>query len=217
MRDLIYSANGTEVVMSDKITRTNEWIPAVEEESCNGVNVVPLRTRHFSNGRLFLTGEVTEDMANDFVSQMLYLVEKGEPVEIYINSPGGSVNAGLVIYDMIQACAEKIDIDLYCVGLAASMGAVILAGGKKGHRFILPHSKVMIHEPLIAGGMGGSATSIKKTADSILETKAVTNGILAKHTGKTMEEIDEATSFDNFMNAEEAVKFGICDKIRNMI
>lgn len=217
MRDLIYSAKGTEVVMSDKITRTNEWIPAVEEESCNGVNVVPLRTRHFSNGRLFLTGEVTEDMANDFVSQMLYLVEKGEPVEIYINSPGGSVNAGLVIYDMIQACAEKIDIDLYCVGLAASMGAVILAGGKKGHRFILPHSKVMIHEPLIAGGMGGSATSIKKTADSILETKAVTNGILAKHTGKTMEEIDEATSFDNFMNAEEAVKFGICDKIRNMI
>ncbi len=217
MRDLIYSANGTEVVMSDKITRTNEWIPAVEEESCNGVNVVPLRTRHFSNGRLFLTGEVTEEMANDFVSQMLYLVEKGEPVEIYINSPGGSVNAGLVIYDMIQACAEKIDIDLYCVGLAASMGAVILAGGKKGHRFILPHSKVMIHEPLIAGGMGGSATSIKKTADSILETKAVTNGILAKHTGKTMEEIDEATSFDNFMNAEEAVKFGICDKIRNMI
>ncbi len=217
MRDLIYSAKGTEVVMSDKITRTNEWIPAVEAESCNGVNVVPLRTRHFSNGRLFLTGEVTEDMANDFVSQMLYLVEKGEPVEIYINSPGGSVNAGLVIYDMIQACAEKIDIDLYCVGLAASMGAVILAGGKKGHRFILPHSKVMIHEPLIAGGMGGSATSIKKTADSILETKAVTNGILAKHTGKTMEEIDEATSFDNFMNAEEAVKFGICDKIRNMI
>lgn len=217
MRDLIYSANGTEVVMSDKIIRTNEWIPAVEEESCNGVNVIPLRTRHFSNGRLFLTGEVTEDMANDFVSQMLYLVEKGEPVEIYINSPGGSVNAGLVIYDMIQACAEKIDIDLYCVGLAASMGAVILAGGKKGHRFILPHSKVMIHEPLIAGGMGGSATSIKKTADSILETKAVTNGILAKHTGKTMEEIDEATSFDNFMNAEEAVKFGICDKIRNMI
>ena len=156
-------------------------------------------------------------MANDFVSQMLYLVEKGEPVEIYINSPGGSVNAGLVIYDMIQACAEKIDIDLYCVGLAASMGAVILAGGKKGHRFILPHSKVMIHEPLLAGGLGGSATSIKKTADSILETKAVTNGILAKHTGKTMEEIDEATSFDNFMNAGEAVKFGICDKIRNMI
>ena len=203
--------------MRDKITHASEWVPAVEEESCNGVSMVPLRTRHFSNGRLFLTGEVTEDMANDFVSQMVYLVEKGEPVEIYINSPGGSVNAGLVIYDMIQACAEKIDIDLYCIGLAASMGAVILAGGKKGHRFILPHSKVMIHEPLIAGGMGGSATSIKKTADSILETKAVTNGILAKHTGKSMEEIDEATSFDNFMNAEEAIAFGICDEIRNMI
>ncbi len=189
--------------MSDKVTHASEWTPVVEEESNAGISVVPLRTRHFSNGRLFLTGEVTEDMANDFVSQMLYLVEKGELVEIYINSPGGSVNAGLVIYDMIQACVEKIDIDLYCVGLTASMGAVILAGGKKGHRFILPHSKVMIHEPLIASGMGGSATSIKKTADFILETKAVTNGILAKRTGKTMEEIDEATSFDNFMNAEE--------------
>ncbi len=100
--------------------------------------------------------------------------------------------------------------------MAASMGAVILASGTKDHRFILPHSKVMIHEPLIQGGMGGSATSVKKTADSILETKSLINGILAKHTGKTVKEIDKATSFDNFMNAEEAVKFGICDEIRNI-
>ena len=97
------------------------------------------------------------------------------------------------------------------------MGAVILAGGKKGHRFILPHSKVMIHEPLISGGMGGSATTIKKTAESILETKAITNGILAKHTGKTVEEIDEATAYDNFMNAQEAIEFGLCDEIRNIV
>ena len=98
---------------------------------------------------------------------------------------------------------------------AVSMGAVILAGGQKGRRYILPHSKVMIHEPLISRGMGGSATTIKKTAESILETKAITNGILAKHTGKTVEEIDEATSFDNFMNAEEAIAFGLCDEIKS--
>ncbi len=97
------------------------------------------------------------------------------------------------------------------------MGAVILAGGQKGHRFILPHSRVMILEPLIAGGLDGSATSIKKTAESILETKALTNGILARHTGKSVEEIDEATAYDSFMNAEDAVDFGICDEIRNII
>lgn len=195
---------------------SNVWIPSVEEETFNGIREIALKTKHFTNGRLFLTGEVTEEMANDFVSELLFLVDKGEPVDIYINSPGGSVNAGLVIYDVIQACLEKIEINMYCIGMAASMGALILAGGKKGHRFILPHSKVMIHEPLISGGMGGSATSIKKTADSILETKALTNGILAKHTGKTLKEINKATSFDNFMNAEEAVKFGICDEIRSI-
>ena len=201
--------------MSD-VTYVNNWNPAVEEETYGGVREVLLRTKHFTNGKLFLTGEITDDCANDFVSELIYLTEKGDPVDIYINSPGGSVNAGLVIYDVLQACSRKIEINLYCVGMAASMGAIILAGGPKGHRFILPHSKVMIHEPLISGGMGGSATSIKKTADSILETKAITNGILAEHTGKTIKEIDKAMAFDNFMNAEEAVKFGIVDEIRNI-
>ncbi len=201
----------------ERVSHVTEWTPAVEVESANGIREVSLRTKHFSNGKVFLTGEVTEEMANDFVSELLYLTDKGEPIDIYINSPGGSVSAGLVIYDVIQACSEKIEINLYCIGMAASMGAVILAGGKQGHRFILPHSKVMIHEPLISGGMGGSATTIKKTAESILETKAITNGILAKHTGKTVEEIDEATAYDNFMNAQEAIEFGLCDEIRNIV
>lgn len=208
--------NRDEVMRGERVTHVSEWTPAVEEESCNGTREITLRTKHFTNRKLFLTGEVTEEMANNFVSELLYLMEKKEPVDIYINSPGGSVNAGLVIYDVLQACQEKLEINMYCIGLAASMGAVILAGGQKGRRFILPHSKVMIHEPLIAGGMGGSATSIKKTADSILETKAITNGILSKHTGKPIEEIDEATSFDNYMNATEAIDFGICDEIRNI-
>ena len=217
MRYRTTEMGGNEIMSNDRITHLTEWIPSVEEESCNGVREIQLRTKHFTNSKIFLTGEVTEDMANNFVSEMIYLVEKGDPIDIYINSPGGSVNAGLVIYDMIQDCADKVEINMYCVGMAASMGAVILAGGQKGRRYILPHSKVMIHEPLIADGMGGSATSIKKTADSILETKAITNGILAKHTGKTIKQINTATSFDNYMNAEEAVEFGICDEIRGLL
>ena len=193
------------------------WIPSVEEESSNGTREISLLTKHFSNRKLFLTGEVTEDMANDFVSEFLYLTKTNEPIDIYINSPGGSVNAGLVIYDVIQSCEDKVPINIYCLGMAASMGAIILAGGQKGRRFILPHSKCMIHEPLIEGGMAGSASTIKKTAESILETKQIMNSILAKHTGKTFKEIDKATAFDNFMNAEEAVKFGLCDEIRNII
>ncbi|MCQ2539994.1 MAG: ATP-dependent Clp protease proteolytic subunit [Acetatifactor sp.] len=204
------------VMGSDTVRHTYNWNPSIEEETSNGIREITLRTRHLTNRKLFLTGEVTEDMANDFVSQLLYLAQDDVPVDIYINSPGGSVNAGLVIYDVIQACADKLPINIYCIGMAASMGAVILAGGQKGRRFILPHSKVMIHEPLIAGGVGGSASSIKKTAESILETKAIINEILAKHTGKTVEEIDEATNFDNFMNAEAAIAFGICDEVKSI-
>ena len=197
--------------MSDKITRINEWIPAVEEESCNGVNVVPLRTRHFSNGRLFLTGEVTEEMANDFVSQMLYLMEKGEPVEIYINSPGGSVNAGLVIYDMIQACAEKIDIDLYCVGLAASMGAVLLCAGEKGKRSALPHSRVLIHQPL--GGAQGQATEILIAAKEIEKTRTELFSIIAQHTGQKVAKVAADGERDYWMTAQEALAYGMVDEI----
>lgn len=206
--------NGTEV-MSNSDRANRSWNPEIFEETCNGISIVPLRTKHFTNRRLMLTGEVTDEMANDFVSEFKYLAESNEPVEIYLNSLGGSVNAGLVIYDLIQDA--PFDVDIYCIGMAASMGAVILSSGKKGHRFILPHSKVMIHEPLISGGLGGSATSVKKTSDSILETKDILNGILAKHTGKTIDEINEATSFDNYMNAQEAIEFGLCDEIKNII
>ena len=212
-----YDRSCMDIKMSDRTKVTHYWNPSYLEESCDGIREFGLKTKHFTNRKLFLTGEITEETANDFVSEILYLSQSDEPVDIYINSPGGSVNAGLVIYDAIQSCEGKIPINMYCIGMAASMGAVILAGGQKGRRFILPHSKCMIHEPLISGGMGGSATTIKKTAESILETKEITNSILAKHTGKSVEEIDEATSFDNFMNAEEAIAFGLCDEIRSLI
>ena len=186
------------------------------EDTSEGIREVKLSSKLFTNRKIFLLGEVTDVMANDFVSKILYLKESNEPINIYINSPGGSVNAGLVIYDTIQSLKDKIEINLYCIGRAASMGAVILVGGQKGHRYILPHSEVMIHEPLISGGFGGSATTIKRTAESILETKEIINGILSEHTGKTVKEIDEATAFDNYMNAEKAVEFGICDEIRHL-
>lgn len=209
--------SGNDVRLSGDGYATNMWIPSVEEESCNGIREISLQTKHFTNRRLFLTGEVTENMADNFVSSMLYLAQTDEPIYIYIDSPGGSVRAGLVIYDVIQSLEDKVPIYMHCIGNAASMGAVILAGGQKGRRYILPNSKTMIHEPLLASGMGAtSATAIKKTADSILETKAIINGILAKHTGRTLEEINEATSFDNFLNAEESVEFGLVDEIKGL-
>jgi len=202
-----------QTVMAEQELPARTWVPTILEETCNGGRILDLQTKLFSERKLFLTGDVTEEMANNFVISLLYLAKSDEPINIYINSPGGLVTSGLVIYDVIQSLDGKVPINMYCIGMAASMGAVILAGGQKGRRFILPHSKVMIHEPLIAGGIGGSASSIKKRADSILETRAITNGILAKHTNKTIEEVNEATAFDNYMNAQEACDFGICDSV----
>ena len=192
------------------------WTPAVEVESVNGTREISLYTRHLMNRNLFLTGEINADMANSFVAQLLYLEETpDEPVNIYINSPGGEINAGLMIYDAIQG--SRLEINMICTGLAASMAAVLLAGGQHGSRYILRHSKVMIHEPLLANGVGGSATSIRQISESIIETREMINEILAKHTGKTVEEINDATSFDNYMRAEEAIAFGLCDRITDSV
>ncbi len=197
------------------MSRVN-YIPAIEVESSNGTREVCLSTRHLMNRRLFITGEINADLANDFLSEFLYLEQDGDdPVTIYVNSPGGEISAGLMIYDIIQA--SSMEINIICTGMAASMAALLVAGGQKGRRFILPHSKMMIHEPLIGSGVGGSATSIRNISESILKTRTITNGILAKHTGKTVEEIDQATSFDNYMDAAQAVEFGLCDTITDNI
>lgn len=188
------------------------WLPTIEVESAHGVREVTLNSRHLMNRRIFLTGEIDAAYANSIVSQLLFLEEDSDkPVDLYINSPGGEVNAGLLIYDALQA--SKLKINIICMGYAASMAAIILAGGQKGRRYIMEHSKVMIHEPLIANGMGGSASSVKNISDAILETRDMINQILADHTGKTLEEVNEATRYDNYMNAEEAISFGICDKV----
>ncbi|MGN0168504.1 MAG: ClpP family protease [Acetatifactor sp.] len=188
------------------------WIPGVEVESSQGIREISLTTRALSKRNVFLNGEINDETANAVVMQLMYLDEENnEDIRLYINSCGGEVNSGLLIYDTLQFM--KSPVHIYCMGMAASMAAIILAGGQKGRRYILPHSKTMIHEPLISRGMGGSATSIKNISDSILETKRILNGILAKHTGRTPEEIDEATAFDHYMNAEESVAFGLCDKV----
>ena len=148
---------------------SNLWTPSIEVESVNGTREVSLTTRHLMNRNVFLQGTIDSDMANQFLSQLLYLEQESEePVTIYINSPGGEVNAGLVIYDAIQG--SNLEINMICTGMAASMAAILLAGGQKGNRYILEHSKVMIHEPLLANGVGGSATSIKNISESILIT-----------------------------------------------
>ncbi|MGN0696938.1 MAG: ClpP family protease [Oscillospiraceae bacterium] len=181
------------------------------DETAKGKTVIPLHSRLLTERRIFITGEITSDTAVEFMQAMLFLTAENKPVDIYINSPGGEINAGLAIYDMLQSC--KNEVNIYCAGQASSMAAVLLASGQKGRRFILPHSRVMIHEALLRGGVSGSATSISRISESILETRDMINGILAKHTGKTLEEINHATSFDNMMNAEGAISFGICDKI----
>ena len=188
------------------------WRPSVEVESNAGTREVALLTRHLMKRNIFISGEINADMANDIIMQLMYLQgESEQPINIYINSPGGEVTAGLLIYDVMQSLT--VPVNTYCTGLAASMGAVLLAGGQAGRRYILPHSKTMIHEPLISGGVGGSATSIHNISESILKTRDMLNEILAKHTGKSLKEMKKATAFDHYMNAEESVKFGMCDEI----
>lgn len=148
------------------------------------------------------------------MKQLMFLKdESDDPIDIYISSPGGEVNAGLMLYDQLKGMAN-FTINMYCIGLAASMAAIILAGGQKNHRFILPHSKIMVHEPLIAGrGITGSASSIQQTAESIMETKKIMSELLARDTGRSVEEISTAISYDHYMNATEAIKFGIVDAV----
>lgn len=190
------------------------WTPAVSEESIYGTREIAIRTKQLTEGKVFLTGIITEDTANEFVSQMMYLNKEKKPVTVYINSQGGSVTAGLSIYDALQT--YEGEVNMCCYGLAASMAAILLASGKPGHRFITPHGRTMRHEPALAGKLGGSASTIEETAKNMLETKNILNTILAEHTGKTVEEIEESTRFDNFMDAEKSIEFGLCDEIRSV-
>lgn len=189
--------------------------PSYVYKGARGSAVIPLDSELLSERIILIDDTITSQTAVDFYKSMRFLAKTDEPIKVVICSGGGEVIAGQAIYDLMQGV--KNEVHTYCIGRAASMAAVLLAAGTKGHRYILPHSEVMIHEVLIGGGVGGSATSISKISESINKTRDVMNGILAKHTGKTIEEINEATSFDNYMTAQQAVEFGICDKITDNV
>jgi len=198
----------------EKRTRDTEnlgLIPMVIEQSGRGERAYDIYSRLLKERVVFLVGPVTEITANLIVAQLLFLESENPDKDIffYINSPGGSVSAGLAIYDTMQFI--KPDVSTLCVGQAASMGATLLAAGDKDKRFILPNSRVMIHQP--SGGFQGQVSDIEIQAKEILYLKARLNEILAKHTGKPIEVIARDSDRDFFMGAEEAVKYGLVDKV----
>lgn len=183
------------------------------EKSYNSATTIPIDSKLFEMGHIFIEDEITSASADVIKKQIMYLVCKSadKPIYIHINSPGGDINAGLVLYDIIQDYADRIY--LVCTGRACSMAAVLLACGKTGHRFMLQNSEAMIHEPLISNQISGNCSSIKATSMRLVSIKEKMNKILANHTGKSLQEIDKATDFDNYLNAQEAVEFGLADKI----
>ena len=186
-------------------------VPYVVEQTSRGERSYDIYSRLLKDRIIFLGEEVTDVSASLVVAQLLFL-ESEDPnkdINIYINSPGGSVTAGMAIYDKMHYI--KCDVSTTCIGMAASMGAFLLAGGTKGKRFILPNAEVMIHQP--SGGARGQATDIKIVADNILKTKRKLNEILAANTGKPLEVIEIDTERDNYMTAEEAREYGLVDSI----
>lgn len=191
------------------MTKTN-----IIRKTSRGVDAITLADAFFNDSRvIFFNEAVTPDSAQQLIAQLITLEmqKPAEPILLYINSCGGSVSDGMAIIDTMYSISSPVYT--CCLGTAASMAAIILACGEKGHRSVSPNSKVMIHEPLISGGLSGSATSIERTAKNILETKSMIVRLLSERTGKPAREISKAISFDNYMDAADAVAFGLCDKI----
>lgn len=186
-------------------------IPTVIEQTNRGSTAYDLYSRLLEDRIIFLTGTIDDATANLVVGQLLYLETKdpAKDISLYINSPGGSVTAGMAIFDTMNYV--KCDVSTICVGMAASMGAFLLAAGAKGKRICLPNSEVMVHQPL--GGAQGQASDIKIVADHILRTKQKLNTFLAEATGKSYEQIEKDTDRDNYMTAEEAKEYGIVDAV----
>lgn len=186
-------------------------IPTVIEKSNYGERAYDIYSRLLKDRIIFLGDPIDDSVANTVIAQLLFLEseDKEKDIKLYVNSPGGSVTAGLAIYDTIQYI--KPNVATICIGIAASMGAVLLSSGQKGKRFILPNAEVMIHQ--IMGGAEGQATDIKIRAEHILKLKDRLNQILAKHTGQPYDKIEKDTDRDYFMSADEAKKYGIVDKI----
>ncbi len=188
-------------------------VPIVVEQSARGERSYDIYSRMLKERVVFLVGPVDDHVANVIVAQLLFLESENpdKDIHLYINSPGGSVTAGLAIYDTMQFI--KCDVSTLCIGQAASMGALLLAGGAAGKRFCLPHSRMMIHQPL--GGVQGQATDIEIHAKEILLVRERLNKILARHTGQPLETIQQDTDRDNFMSGEKSVAYGLIDQVLN--
>lgn len=198
-------------MLQDNMDIRSQMVPMVVETTARGERAYDIYSRLLKERVIFLVGPVEDHMANLVVAQMLFLESENpdKDIHLYINSPGGSVTAGLSIYDTMQFI--KPDVSTMCIGQAASMGAVLLTGGTKGKRFILPHSRTMIHQPL--GGFQGQATDIEIHAKEILDVRERLNKILADHSGQDMDTIKNDTDRDNFMSASESVEYGLVDKV----
>lgn len=186
-------------------------VPYIVEQTSRGERSYDIYSRLLEDRIIFLSGEIDDATANTVVAQLIYLEAKdpSKDISLYINSPGGSVSAGLAIYDTMNYV--KCDVSTICIGMAASMGAFLLSSGAKGKRFALPNSEIMIHQPL--GGAQGQASDIKIAAEHILKTKDKLNKIFAENSGKPVEVIERDTDRDNFLSAEEALSYGLIDKV----
>ncbi|EMS3306444.1 ATP-dependent Clp endopeptidase proteolytic subunit ClpP [Neisseria gonorrhoeae] len=191
----------------------NHLVPTVIEQSGRGERAFDIYSRLLKERIVFLVGPVTDESANLVVAQLLFLESENPDKDIffYINSPVGSVTAGMSIYDTMNFI--KPDVSTLCLGQAASMGAFLLSAGEKGKRFALPNSRIMIHQPLISGGLGGQASDIEIHARELLKIKEKLNRLMAKHCGRDLADLERDTDRDNFMSAEEAKEYGLIDQV----
>ena len=193
------------------------FVPYVVEQSAHGERSYDIFSRLLNDRIIVLSEDVNDTSASLVVAQLLYLEgqDPDKDIQLYINSPGGSISAGMAIHDTIQYI--KCDVSTICMGMAASMGAFLLASGTKGKRFALPNAEIMIHQPLIAGGQGGGlsgqATDIKIHADHIIRTRAKMNRLLSEYTGQPLEKVEQDTERDNFLSAQEAKEYGLIDEV----
>ena len=189
----------------------NYLVPYIVEQTSRGERSYDIYSRLLEDRIIFLSGEIDDAVANTVVAQLIYLEAKhaSKDISLYIKSPGGSVSAGLAIYDTMNYV--KCDVSTICIGMAASMGAFLLSSGQKGKRYALPNSEIMIHQPL--GGAQGQASDIKIAAEHILKTKHKLNSILAQNSGKPLEQVERDTDRDNYLSAQEAMDYGLIDKV----
>ncbi|HEZ7990204.1 MAG TPA: ATP-dependent Clp endopeptidase proteolytic subunit ClpP [Ruminococcus sp.] len=188
-------------------------VPYVVEQTSRGERSYDIFSRLLNDRIIMLSDQVNDATASLVVAQLLYLESQDteKDISLYINSPGGSITSGMAIYDTMQYI--KCDVSTICIGMAASMGAFLLAAGAKGKRFALPNSEIMIHQPLISGGLSGQCTDIKIQSDHLVRTRQKMNEMLAANTGKPLEQVQIDTERDNYMSAQEALEYGLIDKV----